>query len=346
MVSNGRPPPPATATPAPRGLGVALVDADRLRQVGRRVQQHHRRHQLGQRGDGHRLVLGHPDQRVARTRVQHQHMRRAAGPDQGVDARHCASARRAASARPSAGPAWTPAPAIATASMAASAGMATARRAGRLSGRVRRRMRSSRSPSRAPGATGAGAASASRLKAFRQRQPARLTDKRGGHVVRDPFALDADAPRQPPDRGMKEQQDLGRELQQVHQIIVPAHMGQLMGQQGLQQIRRHARDQVRRHQQHRLEPAGRHRRGQPRTRRRPTSPQAHAARQAGDAGLPGRVRPGQAGAQQAPQPRHADPDAQGGQRRAAQPGHGAPQRPRSGPERRRGVRQPAAGNAR
>ena len=86
------------------------------------------------------------------------------------------------------------------------------------------------------------------------------------------------------------------------------------------------------------EPAGRHRRGQPRTRRRPTSRRRRMRRARPDAGLPGRVRPG-AGAQRRS---HAMPTQTRKAASAAPPGHGAPQRPRSGPERRRGVRQPAA----
>ncbi len=88
----------------------------------------------------------------------------------------------------------------------------------------------------------------------------RITADRDGHIVAAQFALGANVPRYPPDRGVIKQQGFGNALQNVDQIIVPPDMRQLMQQQRLQMLRRKTAERSDRHQHHGTQPAdhGRH----------------------------------------------------------------------------------------
>src|SRR5688572_27128383 len=74
-------------------------------------------------------------------------------------------------------------------------------------------------------------------------QAARLAESGGSEIVGDLFALDPDLFRNPPDGRVIEQQGLDGALHQIDQIVPALEMGELMSQEGLQQVRRYARKQ-------------------------------------------------------------------------------------------------------
>ena len=108
---------------------------------------------------------------------------------------------------------------------------------------------------------------------FQLRQRARIGEHVArdgdGHIVAAQFALGANVPRHPPDRGVVEQQRFGDALQDVDQIIVPPDVRQLMQQQRLQMLGRQTAERAHRDQHHGTQPAD-HRRA-PAPARRPAA---------------------------------------------------------------------------
>jgi len=80
------------------------------------------------------------------------------------------------------------------------------------------------------------------------------------HVVAAVLTLLAHPSRRPPDRRVVEQQRLDRRLQQIHEVVVPPDMRQLVGEQRVELQGRQPDQGARRQQDHRTQPAdhGRH----------------------------------------------------------------------------------------
>ena len=83
----------------------------------------------------------------------------------------------------------------------------------------------------------------------------------GGQIVAAVFALGADVARDPPDGGMIEEARFDDILQEIHQIVVPADVSQLVGQDRFELVRRQPGKQAGRHQHDGPQPADDHRHG-------------------------------------------------------------------------------------
>ena len=87
-----------------------------------------------------------------------------------------------------------------------------------------------------------------------QSQAPRFAEGSGREIVGDLFALVADAPRQPPDHRVIEQQRFDRALHQIDEIIVSADMRQFVRDQRFEQFGRQPRHQCTRYDDDRSQP--------------------------------------------------------------------------------------------
>ena len=93
----------------------------------------------------------------------------------------------------------------------------------------------------------------------------RITAHRDRQIVAAVLALVPHAGGDPPHRRVVEQQRFDRRLDQVDEVVVPAHVGQLVREQGLELQRGEPRQGARREQDHRTHPP--EHRGHPHHRR-------------------------------------------------------------------------------
>src|SRR2546427_6346499 len=74
-------------------------------------------------------------------------------------------------------------------------------------------------------------------------------------IVAAVLALFPDAARYPPHRRMIEEQRLYDALDDVHEVVVAAHVSQLVCEQHLELLRRQTRERTSGHEDHRTQPA-------------------------------------------------------------------------------------------